>query len=603
MQIIKEIRIGYFRSFSQKIEIKQIKDLNIFSGKNDSGKSNILRALNLFFSEEKVDFYHQLNFFKDFSKFRAEQAKDNKIKKQIEVAIHFNRCNFSGAVLPESFWVEKAWDKDGNLLYRKIKNSRGQILRYRESTSKVDSSITSFLKKIHFFHVPAIKDTLYLEYLKREYQNSLLFKIASDNEYEAKIVGNKITSKNTTVKQITDMLTEKINQEADEMMRSFKSTTSEILETKFYIPELDYSKVLEVTTEKNIPLSLRGDGVQAKLIPELLNEICKNRNADYVIWGFEEPENSFEYGNAQKLADLFLNSYSKKNQIFITSHAFNFVTLIGDNVSTFRVWKANYNEGTQVTNVNIRQPDLIISDAEILDEELGVFSLNQELEKIFSQKIKQLEELKVVRAKLEINSKPVLYVEDRYDQIFKIAWLKLKNIPFTKQNLEEIFDKKCQFRIISAAGANNLQGFLQANNQQLWQHLKIIGLFDFDQKGVETFHLVKKKWKSEIEFLIIEGHSIVHPQNQNLMCMLLPIPQRLSELASLDYPASYVAIEQLLQSDFLDTSQYVKTKPLVGGYSLKFVEDDKKSKFWERLINVDKNVFKDFKPLFERVER
>ena len=28
MQIIKEIRIGYFRSFSQKIEIKQIKDLN-----------------------------------------------------------------------------------------------------------------------------------------------------------------------------------------------------------------------------------------------------------------------------------------------------------------------------------------------------------------------------------------------------------------------------------------------------------------------------------------------------------------------------------------------------------------------------------------------
>ena len=38
MRIIKEIRIGYFRSFSQKVEVKTIKDLNIFSGKNDSGK-------------------------------------------------------------------------------------------------------------------------------------------------------------------------------------------------------------------------------------------------------------------------------------------------------------------------------------------------------------------------------------------------------------------------------------------------------------------------------------------------------------------------------------------------------------------------------------
>ena len=85
MRIIKEIRIGYFRSFSQKVEVKTIKDLNIFSGKNDSGKSNILKALNLFFSDEKVDFYNLLDFSKDFSKFRAEQAKENKIKKQIEV--------------------------------------------------------------------------------------------------------------------------------------------------------------------------------------------------------------------------------------------------------------------------------------------------------------------------------------------------------------------------------------------------------------------------------------------------------------------------------------------------------------------------------------
>ena len=57
MNLIASIEISYFRSFSEIVKITNCKDLNIFSGKNDSGKSNILRALNLFFSENKIDFY------------------------------------------------------------------------------------------------------------------------------------------------------------------------------------------------------------------------------------------------------------------------------------------------------------------------------------------------------------------------------------------------------------------------------------------------------------------------------------------------------------------------------------------------------------------
>ena len=78
MRIIKEIRIGYFRSFSQKVEVKTIKDLNIFSGKNDSGKSNILKALNLFFSDEKVDFLN--NFINN---------KKIQLKAQLDFMIYF----------------------------------------------------------------------------------------------------------------------------------------------------------------------------------------------------------------------------------------------------------------------------------------------------------------------------------------------------------------------------------------------------------------------------------------------------------------------------------------------------------------------------------
>ncbi|MFY7671572.1 AAA family ATPase [Tenacibaculum sp. MEBiC06402] len=56
MQIIKSIRIKYFRSILNttrgNIKYLPTKDLNIIVGSNDAGKSNYLRALNLFFNNE-----------------------------------------------------------------------------------------------------------------------------------------------------------------------------------------------------------------------------------------------------------------------------------------------------------------------------------------------------------------------------------------------------------------------------------------------------------------------------------------------------------------------------------------------------------------------
>ena len=51
MDIISKIEIKHFRSFDggkdqPKIRIEELKDINVFSGSNDSGKSNVLRAIN-----------------------------------------------------------------------------------------------------------------------------------------------------------------------------------------------------------------------------------------------------------------------------------------------------------------------------------------------------------------------------------------------------------------------------------------------------------------------------------------------------------------------------------------------------------------------------
>jgi len=51
MEIISQIEIRYFRSIYY-LKITKNNSLNIFSGGNDAGKSNILKALNLFFNSQ-----------------------------------------------------------------------------------------------------------------------------------------------------------------------------------------------------------------------------------------------------------------------------------------------------------------------------------------------------------------------------------------------------------------------------------------------------------------------------------------------------------------------------------------------------------------------
>jgi hypothetical protein len=68
------------------------------------------------------------------------------------------------------------------------------------------------------------------------------------------------------------------------MMEKFQESASEISESSLTIPSLDFSKVLEIETENNISLDYRGDGIQAKFIPHILNEISKNNRSQLVIW-------------------------------------------------------------------------------------------------------------------------------------------------------------------------------------------------------------------------------------------------------------------------------------------------------------------------------
>lgn len=86
MLLIKEIEIAYFRSI-YKFSVTGCQDLNIIFGRNDAGKSNVLRALNLFFSGE-TNLGQQFNFPRDFCHARlAESQAATDIRKFVYVKI------------------------------------------------------------------------------------------------------------------------------------------------------------------------------------------------------------------------------------------------------------------------------------------------------------------------------------------------------------------------------------------------------------------------------------------------------------------------------------------------------------------------------------
>ena len=92
MDLIKYIEVKGFRSL-KSVEIDSIEGFSCLVGANNSGKSNILRALNLFFNEEPEP-GEELDFSRDY-----HSAPKSKKKKEMVVAVTFH--------LPDSFKFPK----------------------------------------------------------------------------------------------------------------------------------------------------------------------------------------------------------------------------------------------------------------------------------------------------------------------------------------------------------------------------------------------------------------------------------------------------------------------------------------------------------------
>ena len=333
MRYIESVRISKFRSIGLDEAFDSL-GLNIFSGSNDSGKSNILKALNLFFigqSELNVRYNPENDFNKWF--------RDNNVRgeRNIEIELKIARGNYgdTGGV-NDGFLAKRIFRIDGGQ-ETKFYDKKGTELRQdSKSYSKANAIIS---EKMQYVYIPAIRDIKFRESIQRlieEIANSTDRRFKSQDLKEA--FEKMELGINSQLKELTTNVKELMNIDIETNVNFSTLLESLTFETSEKIKIKKRGKGKEET--QKVSLRNRGDGIQMQFFSFLLWFISKNDKKHFYVWGFEEPEIAFEFKRQFELAEIFQTTFTKVAQIFLTTHSPAFAFSESNESTT--VFRVNY---------------------------------------------------------------------------------------------------------------------------------------------------------------------------------------------------------------------------------------------------------------------
>lgn len=460
---ISKIRIQRFRSIEdQEIVFKPI---TIFVGDNDSGKSNILKAINLLVNE-KVTVTAEYNHARDYYKFdrRKRKAEETIITATIEYS-------------PNPDIELKQWRKTWRLGARPYVDGTPELLK----SAPRRTNVTKWINRFKYRYIPANKEDSYIQLLMRELYD--LF---------------------------TSTIQKKIQGSADDLIKHIENETSSVsqeilnilrINSKIQLPKnlRDVFSLLTFETDHGISIEQRGDGIRIRHIPVILNFLAdrKNHQRGIVrvssIWGYEEPENNLEMGAAFELADQFVK-YARENeiQIIMTTHSPAFYQLMSkapDICQVYFVRKEALSDG--IGSKTIAEP---IGSRKIQEPDfMGLMPL-------VAPYIQELEKLQKELKKSMPLDKPIILVEGGFD----------------KKIIEHIINikypsKKDMLNVYACGGASKVplcMGYAKAKITFRLKpgQMKSIGVLDHDLAGktakehCEKSHFISPS-KNEMVFI------------------------------------------------------------------------------------------------------
>ncbi len=502
---IKTVEISKFRS------LKKIKcdfaDISVLVGRNDAGKSNILKALNLFFNGE-VEPGQKLNFNEDFN----YNSHRNKKADEITIKITFNLPKTYHSISGKYLVWEKRWRTDGEFHFKKETDyfyGLSEDNKVKEISAK--ANVRSLINRITYIYVPAIRDHNYFDTLRIRIYNTMT-KVAENSLENANQAFEKHMSQH--LKDLVKTTKEHLN---ENIIMSFPKNLANIFEKMDFLSE-----------EKHISLNKRGDGIKNRYIPLILNFIAFHEKkitgkgaAPYTfIWGYEEPENNMEIKNCMDLCKEFISYICNGaiSQILLTTHSpifYNLKDKTTENLSTI-VWHVQLNNEKET---------ILTTNSNEIDTDMGTAAMMSKayknLEDKFNHLNKQKEEIEGI---LKQGQTPCLFVEGSTDKMIL-------------EKLFDVFKIKHNFQIFSGkdgCGENYVIDMLEAwdlSQKHKKIRFKAAGLVDEDAKNnaneynkqknsnnltkcfVLSPNTTLKKWKSKNMYNIYSYLETLYPED------------------------------------------------------------------------------------------
>jgi predicted ATP-dependent endonuclease of OLD family len=354
MELISGLSIKGFRSI-RDVEIAKIGSLAAFVGRNSSGKSNILKALNLFFND-RVEGTQPLELLRDFNKYDAIVRKR---KRRLEVGVTFTLPDtfrfrkgleaVRDLVEGTSFTITKIWEQDTPTAFR----LNGKALAVDDQ-----QKIAQFLALINFRYIP--NRVLPLDIIREEQiaLSRVILKRLTLNRQQNDAALDDIRTQSTQIaKRISDIFAES-SPDTKEVQLAVPENWSEIL---FQMGFKIVSKLNDhVITDETV----EGSGNQSLLMLETLRLIDVDYSTYFgwrqaTIWAFEEPESSLHYSLEALIAARLANYASEPKerlQVLITTHS----SLFMQHASTPILVSKDKGETTveRISDVRQRAPEI-----------------------------------------------------------------------------------------------------------------------------------------------------------------------------------------------------------------------------------------------------
>ncbi len=311
--MITKLVIENFRGI-HKLEFNEFKRINVFVGKNNSGKTSILESIFLNVGATNPELAPRINVFRDHNKFDDSSLRAFFYNFDIRNPIKIN----ASVKNPKQF-------RELTITPNQSKGTKEQIVNIKDIESHENSSlntqeIVGLDSSLSFKETSKGKSKVYKSYIKNS-PNGL--EILQPKNYVEKIRGVFIQPRKFVLDSAVRLSKIKLKKQEDQIIKILRN-----IEPKLHKIEIleNNSIYADIGKENLIPFSLLGDGINRLLA--IILAIFENENSVVLI---DEIENGFHYEALKTLWKAVINLAIENNvQIFVTTHSWENINIFAN---------------------------------------------------------------------------------------------------------------------------------------------------------------------------------------------------------------------------------------------------------------------------------